>query len=103
MNAEKTPGIPAGGPTISEQLAAAGLQRFDLKLHLDGPSDFDSDQADDALLAIFGEWRLEEGEEIIDLADYSHVPEGPGVLLISKRLRRPSGEVPHQDGVGGHQ
>jgi len=39
----------------------------------------------DVLLTIFGRWRLEEGEEVIDLADYAHVDKGPGCLLISHR------------------
>jgi hypothetical protein len=57
------------------------LQKIDVKLPLDGHPGFDFD----VLLGIFGRWRVEQGEEIIDLADYLHVPEGPGCLLVSQR------------------
>lgn len=55
------------------------LQKIDVKLAVDVSSDFNFD----VLLRIFGDWRLEEGEELIDLADYLHVPNGPGCLLVS--------------------
>jgi len=58
-----------------------GLQKINVKLFLEAPSGADYD----FLLPIFGRWRLEEGEEIIDLADYLHVPDGPGCLLVSHR------------------
>ena len=58
-----------------------GLQKIDVKIGLDVPAGFDFD----TLLEIFGRWRLEEGEGIIDLADYLHVPDGPGCLLVSHR------------------
>jgi len=63
----------------TESTTAEGLQKINVKISLEVPSDFDYD----VLLAIFGRWRLEEGEKIIDLADYLHVPEGPGCLLVS--------------------
>jgi hypothetical protein len=49
------------------------------------PIDASSDLDLDVLLTIFGRWRLEEGEEVIDLADYAHIDQGPGCLLISHR------------------
>jgi hypothetical protein len=58
-----------------------GFQKINVKLFLDAPPRFDSD----FLLAVFGRWRLEEGEDIVDLADYAHVDEGPGCLLVSHR------------------
>ena len=58
-----------------------GLQKINVKIPLDAPNDFDYD----VILAVFGRWRLEEGEEIIDLADYLHVPGGPGCILVSHR------------------
>ena len=57
------------------------LQKINVKFGIDGPADADWD----ALLNIFSRWRLEEGEEILDLADYSHVPEAPSIILVSKR------------------
>jgi hypothetical protein len=62
-------------------MQAADLDRLNVKFHLDAPAGFDSDP----LLAVFSRWRLEQGEELIDLADYMHVPEGPGVLLVGHR------------------
>ena len=57
------------------------IQKIDVKIALDSPAPVDPD----VLLHIFGRWRLEEGEEIVDLADYSHVPMGPNILLVSHR------------------
>jgi hypothetical protein len=57
------------------------LQKVNVKVFLDAAQGLEAD----ALLAVFGRWRLEEGEEIVDLADYAHVPEGPGILLVSHR------------------
>jgi hypothetical protein len=62
-------------------LAREGLQKIDLKLLLEAPRDLDAD----FLLAVFGRWRLEEGQEIVDLADYAHVDHGPSCILISHR------------------
>jgi hypothetical protein len=56
------------------------LQKIDVKFGIGAPADADWD----ALLSIFSRWRLEEGEEILDLADYSHVPEAPSIILVSK-------------------
>lgn len=64
--------------TISQE---EGLQKIDVKIPLVVRAGVDSDP----LLVVFGRWRLEEGEEIVDVADYGHVPEGPGVILISHR------------------
>ncbi len=57
------------------------LQKINVKFGIDAPADADWD----SLLNIFSRWRLEEGEEILDLADYSHVPEAPSIILVSKR------------------
>ena len=57
------------------------LQKINVKFGIDAPADADWD----SLLDIFSRWRLEEGEEILDLADYSHVPEAPSIILVSKR------------------
>lgn len=57
------------------------LQKINVKFGIDAPADADWD----SLLNIFSRWRLEDGEEILDLADYSHVPEAPSIILVSKR------------------
>lgn len=64
-----------------ESMAQRDLQKVNVKFFLEAREGLDSD----SLLAVFGRWRLEAGEEIVDLADYGHVPEGPGVILISHR------------------
>lgn len=61
--------------------APAGLQKLNVKLRLDAPPELDYD----VLLHIFGRWRLEPNEEIMDLADYGHVDHGPNCLLVSHR------------------
>ncbi len=71
------------GKSPTEVIVGAGLQKFDLKLFL--TTSHDRDAVSDRLLAVFSRWRGEEGEEIIDLQDYAHVPDGPGIVLVSKR------------------
>lgn len=59
----------------------AGLQKINVKLFADVTADTDYD----LLLSIFGRWRLEQSEEIMDLADYAHVDHGPNYLLVGHR------------------
>jgi len=59
------------------------LQRIELKMLVDGP-----DQPNlDSLLSVFDRWRKQDNapSEWIDLADYAHMPKGPGVLMAGKR------------------
>ncbi len=57
------------------------LQKISIKLLLDAPGALDPD----GVIEIFGRWRTEEGEELVDLADYAHLAQGPLVVLIGKR------------------
>lgn len=59
------------------------LQRIDVKLLLDGPPDPDLDQ----FLVIFDRWRKADDHpaDWVDLADYAHMPGGPGILIAGKR------------------
>ncbi len=59
------------------------LQRIDVKLLLDGPTDPDLDR----FLVIFDRWRNAETHpsDWVDLADYAHLPSGPGILIAGKR------------------
>jgi hypothetical protein len=59
------------------------LQRIELKMLVDGPAQPDLDP----LLAAFDRWRKQENapSEWIDLADYAHMPKGPGVMMAGKR------------------
>lgn len=60
-----------------------GLQRVDVKQLLDAPPTPDLD----AFLIIFDRWRREgdHPSDWVDLADYAHMVEGPGILLAGKR------------------
>lgn len=55
--------------------------RLGVKLFIEDPASFDRDR----LIALFHQWiqkdRLDGG--LIDVHDYTHVPGGPGVVLIS--------------------
>ena len=59
------------------------LQRIDVKLLLDTPPSPDID----CFLVIFDRWRKQEGHpaDWVDLADYAHLPSGPGILIAGKR------------------
>jgi hypothetical protein len=68
--------------SATEAYDQLGLQRINLKLGVELPAGSNADSISDQVLSVFGRWRLEEGEEILDLADYSHIPDGPGVVLV---------------------
>lgn len=58
------------------------LQRFAIKVYLEDPSQLDPK----ALIPVFHRWiqqRAIPGHLLIDVADYSHVPHGPGVMLMA--------------------
>ncbi len=61
------------------------LQRIDVKLLLDAPAAPDLDP----FLTIFDRWRRVEDHpcDWVDLADYAHMAQGPGILLAGKRDR----------------
>ncbi|MDA1190296.1 MAG: hypothetical protein O3A46_01285 [Candidatus Poribacteria bacterium] len=58
----------------------ADLKRIDIKLYIANP---DAVVWED-YLRIFTEWRDENRAEWLDIADYFHVPAGPGALLVGK-------------------
>jgi len=57
-------------------------QKIQVKLYADRPEGVDPE----AVVPVFHRWIREaaigDGELLIDVADYSHVPKGPGVALI---------------------
>lgn len=59
------------------------LQRIDVKLLLDAPPQPDLDP----FLLIFHRWRQrsDHPSDWVDLADYAHMPSGPGILIAGKR------------------
>lgn len=61
------------------------LQRIDVKLLLDAPPAPNLDP----FLAIFDRWRRMEDHacDWVDLADYAHMAQGPGILIAGKRDR----------------
>ena len=59
------------------------LQRFAIKVYLEDPSKLDPK----ALIPVFHRWIQERAipdHLLIDVADYSHVPHGPGVMLMTR-------------------
>jgi hypothetical protein len=68
-----------GGDVTESPLA--GVQRIGVKLYLEDPSGIDLSR----LVPVFHGW-IQRGAVpglLIDVADYAHVPEGPGVMLIA--------------------
>ncbi len=61
------------------------LQRIDVKLLLDTPPEPDID----VFLVIFDRWRQRKDHpcDWVDLADYAHMPSGPGILIAGKQDR----------------
>ena len=59
------------------------LQRIDVKLLLATPPHPNID----VFLEIFNRWRQREDHpcDWVDLADYAHMPAGPGILIAGKR------------------
>ncbi len=59
------------------------LQRIDLKVLARAPQP----PPLDPILTIFDRWRKEEDapSDWVDLADYAHMPQGPGVMMAGKR------------------
>ena len=55
--------------------------RIHLKIYLDHPQDLDTQSLIPVFHRIIQEHRLDE--MLIDVADYRHVPDGPGLLLIA--------------------
>jgi hypothetical protein len=56
------------------------LQHFNVKFYVDGDLNVEPDR----LIEVFHEWvkRQSFDELLIDVADYWHVPAGPGILLM---------------------
>lgn len=56
------------------------IQHVNLKLHLDHSGVVDLDP----VIPIFHDWVREQSceETLVDVADYRHVPAGPGILLV---------------------
>ena len=58
------------------------LQRIQIKIAADAPPGLSLDP----FLEIFARWRKEtHAADWVDLADYAHLPRGPGILLVGQR------------------
>ena len=57
---------------------APSLDRIDLKLFLEDPEAVDWE----ACIETFTQWMKDDPDEWLDIADYTHMPEGPGVLVV---------------------
>lgn len=59
------------------------LQRIQIKILTNAPHGLKLD----SFIEIFGRWRAEKHHPAgwVDLADYAHVPRGPGIVLIGQR------------------
>ena len=58
------------------------LQKFGIKLFLNVNNDFNSRD----FIPVFHHWiqdKIVDDHLLIDVADYSHVPDGPGVMLVA--------------------
>jgi hypothetical protein len=56
------------------------LQRIQVKIHSNAPATLDLNP----FIEIFGRWRGDKNHPAgwVDLADYAHVPRGPGIVLV---------------------
>jgi hypothetical protein len=56
------------------------LQHVNIKVFVDGESNVDKEQ----VIKLFHQWVADQAmdEMLIDVADYSHVPAGPGVVAV---------------------
>ncbi len=66
----------------SQSAIGRDLQRVAVKMLTDAPLDLNLNP----FLSIFGRWRTEKEHPgvWVDLADYAHMPRGPGIVLIGK-------------------
>src|SRR3972149_6438419 len=72
------------------------FQHINAKIFVDGELPFDPSR----LIYVFHQWIQESvlPELLIDVADYCHVPEGPGVLLVAHEADY---SMDHTDGRWG--
>ena len=58
------------------------LQRIQIKVAAEAPAGLTLDP----FIEIFGRWRKEkQAADWVDLADYAHLPRGPGIMLVGHR------------------
>ena len=69
--------------TVDEQIRPQSheIERFSLKFYLDRPAGFDPE----SLIPVFHRWIQQRQLEglLIDVADYTHVHHGPGLMIVA--------------------
>jgi hypothetical protein len=56
----------------------------------------------EAFVPVFHRWIQQhalQGHQLIDVADYAHVPEGPGIVLVSHEANLSTDDTGHQRGL----
>ena len=74
------------------------LQKFGVKLFLNTNGNYDSKD----FIPVFHSWIQEQvvsDHLLIDVADYSHIPDGPGVMLIAHEGHFSLDQENHQPGI----
>ena len=74
------------------------LQKFGIKLYFTTNGSLDSKD----FIPVFHEWIQEKAVSehiLIDVADYSHIPDGPGVMLIAHEGHFSLDQENHQPGI----
>ena len=74
------------------------LQKFGIKLYLTTNGSFDSKD----FIPVFHNWIQEKvinDHLLIDVADYSHIPDGPGIMLIAHEGHFSLDQENHQPGI----
>jgi len=77
------------------------LERFCVKFLVQGGSEVE----DSTFIPIFHEWIRDHKLKgtLIDVADYSHVPEGPGIMLITHEINYAMDRVDGEFGLSAQQ
>ena len=74
------------------------LQKFGIKLYLTTNGSFDSKD----FIPVFHNWiqdKVVDDHLLIDVADYSHIPDGPGVMLIAHEGHFSLDQENYQSGI----
>ena len=74
------------------------LQKFGIKLFLNVSNDFNSRD----FIPVFHNWiqdKIVDDHLLIDVADYSHVPDGPGIMLVAHEGCFSLDQENHQPGL----
>ncbi|MBI3666821.1 MAG: hypothetical protein HY236_11470, partial [Acidobacteria bacterium] len=69
-------------PGAKGEAPGVDLQKISVKIRTDAPPSLKLDP----FLVVFGRWRTDAAHpaQWVDLADYAHMPNGPGIVLVGK-------------------